>query len=149
MDMGERVLLSLIVTAMIIFVSVFIETIIANYIAFYKINKHIKLSTKKLIWKTFWFCILSDVIGLLCSVIIGVITTNYEFYIPEIIFLMMTIIISMLFIVIFSYFNILKNKIESKKQKLLFSIIIAVISAPYFVFIPFFNLISLIFDALG
>lgn len=147
MDIGEKVLLSLISTVLIVFVSAFVETIIANYIAFYKINKHTKISTDKLVWKTFWFCILSDVIGFLCSIIIGVIMTNYEYF-PEITIIIMIIIISMIFIVIFSYFNILKNKIESNKQKLSFSFMLAIISAPYFSFIPYAELMSLIYDAL-
>lgn len=154
MKMGNRVFITLIVTALMVLTIAFIETIITNYIAFYIINKHIQHSKDKLVWKTFWFCILSDVIGLLCSYIICAIMSSY-LYVSDyhiliyFVFIIIMIIISALCIVIFSYFKILKNAIASKKKKLSFSILIAILSAPYFAFIPFAELSDFIFFSLG
>ncbi len=154
----DRILLSLIITGLLILVSAFIETIVANYIALHIINKHTPLCVEKIVWKTFRFCILSDVIGLLCSFIICPILTEsmyelrfYEFkgLIIGLIFIITMVVASILCIVLFSYFKILKNTTATKKKRLLFSILIAVLSAPYFAFIPFVEFANLLFHSLG
>ncbi len=150
----DRIFLSLLITGLVILVFIYIETIIANYIALHIINKRTPLCTKKIIWKTFWFCILSDVIGLLCGLIIHAILTEsiYEFRFygfNGLIFIINMVVISILCIALFSYFIILKNITATKKNRLLFSILTAVLSAPYFVFIPFAYFLDFLFHFLG
>lgn len=168
---------STIITFILILAIMFVETIVINCIILYIVNKHIpqkidSVSYQKLLWKTFGFCILADFLAYLFIVIVWNIADGATFsnvwisgisiiisgtYFDNIssnsynmaMFFILFILLSAILIFIFSRLIIFRKFNSTKKQKMLFSLAMAVCSAPYFILIPYGNIIDYLCYSFG
>jgi hypothetical protein len=163
----DRYVFAVIITLFAVLATALVETLVADCIVLYGVNKKLVKPLESdvynnLIWKIFRFCILSDILAqVLISVIYGVMSgadfaslllggllnfcmgTRYDK--PDsIIFSVFAILLSMVLIFVFSNFIIFKKLDATKKQKLCFSLQTAIFSAPYFILIPFGDLMNFI-----
>lgn len=168
----DRLNIAIIITFVIFIAIIFIETTFMNRIVFFLANKFVPQNTdstsyKKLVWKTFGLCILADFLAnLFITTIVFinedtdlsdfwfvcisqiVLGTNYE-YINNIISSVVIIFLSAILIFIFSRLIIFRKFDATKKQKSMFSIAMAVCSAPYFTLIWFGDIINYLFIHMG
>ena len=159
-----------IITLFFIIVIAFLETILANCVSVYIINSKLPkplLSSEynNTIWKILGCCFLAEsismvILSILFPVILGesikyavqnsvilliyMITTGTNYSnLQSILFTISTIFLSSVIIFLLCRFFIFKNLdlLEKKKR---YSLLIAIMSAPYFLLIPFGNILDFI-----
>lgn len=159
-----------IITLLFAIVIAFLETILANCVSVFIINSKLPkplLSSEynKTIWKILGCCFLAEMIStfilsILLPVIFGesikyavqnsfilfiyMITTGTNYSnLQNILFTVSNIFLSSVIIFLLCRFFIFKNLDLSEKKKL-YSLLTAIISAPYFLLIPFGNILNFI-----
>lgn len=159
-----------IITLLFIIVIAFLETILANCVSVYIINSKLPkplLSSEynNTIWKILGCCFLAEsismvILSILFPLILGesikyavqnsvilfiyMITTGTNYSnLQSILFTISTIFLSSVIIFLLCRFFIFKNLdlLEKKKR---YSLLIAIMSAPYFLLIPFGNILNFI-----
>ena len=163
----DRYVFTVIIALFAVLATALVETLVANCIVLYRVNKQLDKPLKsvvynKLIWKIFRFCILSGFIAQVVMSVIYGITSGANFGLlllaglmnfcmgtrydnpDSIIFSVFAILLSIILIFVFSNFIVFKKLDATKKQKLYFSLKVAIFSAPYFILIPFGELMNFI-----
>jgi len=162
MDITQYVIAAILAAVICILFSV-LGKLLLNYVSLKTVSAIFKKSDDMIFNKTvkraYKFGLLADLIGYLSAVIIFFIISEIETGFIDIgigflivlfaffespvekdlrswIFVIIAVVISMIVTFIFNYFIILKATNLTKKQRLISSIIIALITAPYYFLIP-------------